>query len=94
MNKGKVYNSTGRLSLPKESYHNYNESEFDKELSESVQTLMRTCPHEWETVLQYLRTMAIPLTISADRKDEVTAEFHRKAYVTSIVKRLIGLESA
>ena len=83
-----------RMALPQNDFRNRDQSDFDTELNKAIELLKRGLPHEWGVILGYLRSMALPMEMNPEMTESVTAEYHKKAYVVKIVKRLNGLDAA
>ncbi len=67
-------------------------SRFDSDLNKSVFKIKDKFPEDWEIIMSYLRSLALPIDIDPDRQELVKYHYHTKAMVTKIVKRLSGLE--
>lgn len=67
-------------------------SKFDDDLNDAVDNIKHRYPEDWEVVMSYLRSLALPVDIDPDREELVKYRYHTKAMVTKIVRRLSGLE--
>ena len=67
-------------------------SKFDTDLNRAVLKIKDKSPEEWDNVMAYLRSLALPIDIDPERIELVKYHYHTKAMVTKIVKRLSGLE--
>jgi hypothetical protein len=67
-------------------------SKFDGDLNEAIENIKYRYPDDWEVIMSYLRSLALPVDIDPDREELVKYHYHTKAMVTKIVRRLSGLE--
>jgi hypothetical protein len=67
-------------------------SKFDNDLNRAVKRIKDRSPEDWETVMAYLRSLALPIEIDPDREELVKYHYHTKTMAVKIVKRLSGLE--
>lgn len=81
-----------RFAHPKRDFAPQNKGEFDISLDKAIKNLERVLPEEWEIVLQYIRSLALPLPMEPNEDKKVVAEYHKKALATQIARRLCGFE--
>jgi hypothetical protein len=67
-------------------------SKFDQDLNRSVDRLREKLPNDWEIVMGYLRSLALPTDIDPSAIEMVKYHYHTKSFITRVVKRLSGLE--
>lgn len=79
-----------RLAIDKKQYQM--PAEYDANLNKSLQELEQKCPESWRKVLDYIRSLCLPWEIDPQNEELVKSEWHKKAVLTKLVKRLNGLE--
>lgn len=70
----------------------FSKTDFDTNLDAAINILKQKCPNEFETVLGYLRSLAMPLEFSPELTETIKASYHRVVVAAKIVRRLEGFD--
>jgi hypothetical protein len=79
-----------RLAIEKKQYKF--PADYDANLNKMIGELEQKCPEPWSFVLSYIRSLCLPWEIDPQNEELVKSEWHKKAVLTKLVKRLNGLE--
>lgn len=79
-----------KLGIPSKHYDP--EANFDAKLDLAINQIKTRCPTEWEQVLGYIRSLCLVWEVDPSKTDVITSEWHKKAALTKLVRRLYGLE--
>lgn len=65
----------------------------DKKLDHSIKVILNKCPEEWEEILFYIRSLAIPVDVDGNCQEDVVAQYNQKLMASKIAKRFYGFET-
>lgn len=81
---------TTRVAYKKTDYEQSNQ---DLRLDQSIAEIKLKCPEAWEMILSYVRSLSIPFETANYDPNAVTAEYHKRAYLVKVIRRLDGFEA-
>lgn len=79
-----------RLAIEKKQYQY--PADYDAKLNKMIDELEQKCSEPWKFVLSYISSLCLPWEVDASQEELIKAEWHKKAVLTKLVKRLNGLE--